>query len=302
MYRSFYQMTQSDRVSQLLQGAVDLHVHSGPGLIPRSLDHVEAAREAMAAGMRALVVKDQHSMTGNAVYFINKYIIRNEPFDVFAGLVLNNAAGGLNPNVVDAAIKYGAKIVWMPTSSARNHIEIHQKMESSFPHTKEKLFPETPLTILDEKGKILPQVKQICSLIAEADIILGTGHLHLSEIKLLVEEAQKAGIKRILMQHPEFLVEASIDEQVELAKKGVWIEHSLALFLSGACKKEYLVEMIRGVGSEYTTLGSDLGQMTNPRPVAGIRTCVQYLLENGIKDEEIDLMLRKNPAKLVNLE
>ena len=51
-----------DKIANLLQGAVDLHVHSGPGLIPRSLDHAEAVKQALAVGMRGLVVKDQHSM------------------------------------------------------------------------------------------------------------------------------------------------------------------------------------------------------------------------------------------------
>jgi len=41
-----------DKITKLLQGAVDLHVHSGPGLIPRSLDHAEAVKQALAVGMR----------------------------------------------------------------------------------------------------------------------------------------------------------------------------------------------------------------------------------------------------------
>ncbi len=45
-----------DKITKLLQGAVDLHCHSGPGLIPRSLDHAEAVKQALAVGMRGLVV------------------------------------------------------------------------------------------------------------------------------------------------------------------------------------------------------------------------------------------------------
>ena len=293
----------SEKIDSLLKGAIDLHVHSGPGLIPRSLDHAQAAKEAMEAGMRAIVVKDQHSMTANAVYFIQKYIIgQDSPFKVFGGLVLNNAAGGLNPHVVDGAIKSGVKIVWMPTASAENHIETHKRIHTDFPATKEKLLEEIPLKIVDADGKLLPQMDPILDLIAAGDVVMGTGHLYLDEIKLLVDRAIQRGVKKILMQHPEFLVEASIDEMVEFADKGVLIEHSMVFYTKGTFEPEYLVEMIRRVGAERTVLGSDLGQMKNPLPMVGIRKCLELMLNLGVSDEEIDWMIRKNPARLLGLD
>jgi predicted metal-dependent TIM-barrel fold hydrolase len=87
----------------------------------------------------------------------------------------------------------------------------------------------------------------------------------------------------------------------ELADQGVMIEHSYALVPSGDITMDYLVEMIRHVGAERTIIGSDLGQKGNPYPVDGFRTCIQGLLERGVKDEEIDLVLRKNPAKMLGL-
>lgn len=295
-------MATPDKVSKLITGSIDSHVHSGPGLIPRSLDHVQAARDAMAADMRAIIVKDQHSMTCNAIYFIQNYILKDAPLDIFGGMVLNNATGGISPHTVDGAIKSGAKIIWMPTASAENHIETHKRVHTDFPKTKEKLIDEIPLKIIDKNGNLLPQISQICSLIAEADIILGTGHLYLEEIKLLVDEAIKQGVKKILMQHPEFLINASIDDMIDFANKGVFIEHSMVFYVKGTIEKEYLLEMIRKVGAERTVLGSDLGQMGNPSPMEGIRSCIKIMLEMGVSDEEIDLMIRKNPAKLLDLE
>lgn len=40
---------------------------------------------------------------------------------VYGGLVLNEFTGGLSPKAVDAAIRQGAKIIWMPTISANQH-------------------------------------------------------------------------------------------------------------------------------------------------------------------------------------
>jgi hypothetical protein len=292
----------NEKIDSLLKGAIDMHVHSGPGLIPRSLDHVEAAKAAQAAGMRAIVVKDQHSMTCNSVYLINKHLLADDSFEVFGGLVLNNAAGGLNPHTVDGAIKSGAKIIWMPTASAENHIETHKRIHTDFPATKQKLLEEIPLKIVDAKAELLPQVPLICQQIAQAGVVMGTGHLYLDEIKLLVDEAIKQGVEKILFQHPEFLINASIEEMIEMADKGVFIEHSMVFYIKDTIEPEYLLEMVKKVGAERTVLGSDLGQMKNPLPMDGIRQCMKIMLEMGISDEEIDLMFRKNPAKLLDLD
>jgi hypothetical protein len=291
-----------DRIAMLLQGAVDLHIHSGPGLIPRSLDHAEATKQALAAGMRALVVKDQHAMACNQVYFLREYVFKDAPIGIYGGLVLNNTAGGISPYTVDAAIKYGGKIIWMPTLSAKNHIETHARDHKlGFPSAKEKPLEEKPLQIVDQDGRLLPQISEICRLIARANIILATGHLYLEEIKLLVAEAKKQGVRKILMNHPEFIVNASIEDMVGLADQGVFIEHSYVLFQAGVLKKEYLVEMIKAVGAERTIIGSDLGQVGNPFPVDGFKSCIQDLLKMGVGEEEIVHMIRKNPAGLLDL-
>ena len=223
-------------------------------------------------------------MTCYSVYFIKKYILGDQPFEMFGGLVLNNAAGGLNPHTVDGAIKSGAKIIWMPTASAENHIETHKRIHTEFPKTREKLIEEIALKIVDLNGNLLPQISQICSIIAQGDVVLGTGHLYLDEIRLLVDEAIARGVKKMVMQHPEFLIDANIDDMIAFADKGVFIEHSMVFYVKGTIDPEYLLEMIRRVGAEQTVLGSDLGQIGNPSPMEGIRKCVEIMLELGVSD------------------
>ena len=41
-----------DQIDSLLEGSVDMHIHSGPGLISRSLDHVEACLLYTSKGVR----------------------------------------------------------------------------------------------------------------------------------------------------------------------------------------------------------------------------------------------------------
>lgn len=49
-----------DRITQLLKGAIDLHCHSGPSVMPRCLNRVDAIREGEAAGLRAILFKDHY--------------------------------------------------------------------------------------------------------------------------------------------------------------------------------------------------------------------------------------------------
>ena len=69
----------------------------------------------------------------------------------FGGIVLNNSVGGLNCNAIDAAIAMGAKIVWMPTVSAKNHMDHHK---GGFLGAGSMSVPETPICYLDECGKL----------------------------------------------------------------------------------------------------------------------------------------------------
>ena len=55
--------TIEDRIDSLLKGAIDPHVHSGPSIAPRGIDHVELLKEASAAGFAAVVTKD-HDYSG----------------------------------------------------------------------------------------------------------------------------------------------------------------------------------------------------------------------------------------------
>lgn len=45
------------RSKALLRGAIDTHIHTAPDIYPRSVTVVEAAKNARAAGMRAILVK-----------------------------------------------------------------------------------------------------------------------------------------------------------------------------------------------------------------------------------------------------
>ena len=53
------------RIDAILRGAIDPHVHSGPSIAPRALDHLDLVREMSEAGFAAVVTKD-HDYAGVA--------------------------------------------------------------------------------------------------------------------------------------------------------------------------------------------------------------------------------------------
>ncbi len=62
------------------------------------------------------------------------------------------------------------------------------------------------------------------------------------------------------------------------------------------------VSAIQEIGAEHFLMSSDLGQADSPSHVDGLRAYVTALRGAGITDSQIDLMLRRNPARLLGLD
>lgn len=291
----------SDRITELLKGAIDLHCHSGPSVMPRCLNHVEAVEQGEAAGLRAILFKDHYYSVTPVVALLEE--TRPSPVKLLTGVPLNNTTGGLNPYAVEHGFKLGARLVWMPTFSAANHIR-HSHRKRILP-TKEAMLPPRALTVVDDRGALLDDVKIILDMIAAKDAVLSAGHLHISEIWPLFEEAKARGVTRLLVNHPSFLIDASHADLGELARMGAYLEHSSCMW-AGVQGKNYTAEGLKGLidagGVDNTIIGSDLGQVGNPTPVEGLRYVVQMLIDLAYDDIAIRKMIADNAAKLIGLD
>lgn len=292
-----------ERVEALLLGAIDMHCHSGPSMMPRSIDHIEALEEASEAGMKALLFKDHFYSATPITELLNKhYADRN--VTMLSGVPLNDTNGGLNPYAVDHGLKFGAKVIWMPTWSAANHIR--QNRHGQHLPTTKPMRPPKMLTVIDEHGVIKDEVKEILDQIAEFDAVLSAGHLHISEIWPLFEEAKKRGVNRRLVQHPTFTIGADYRDIGELTEGGAFIEHSLCMFIPESRFQYYpseeLSKVIEAGGTELTILGSDLGQVDNPTPVTGFRAVIRLCIDLGYDDETIRRLVGGNAARLLGMD
>jgi len=289
---------------ELLRGAIDLHTHSAPSLFDRLLDDVELAAEARAAGMRAVLYKAHEQDTTGRAALVRRAV---PGIQAFGGIVLNHVVGGLNPAAVEASIKLGARMVWMPTMSAQHHIAFFGG--SHFGPRMRGLAVAAGsargLGVLDEAGALRPEVREILGLIAGAGICLSTGHLSLPEIRVLVPAARAAGVTRVLVTHPDLMLSGvGVEDQKALADEGAILEkdvntlgppwHSITL--------EGMVKSIREVGPARCVLATDYGQLHSPPPVEGLRIFIQLCLEQGISEAEIRTMVAENPARLLGLD
>lgn len=292
-----------DEVAVLLKGAVDLHCHSGPAAMPRILDHREAMQDAADAGFRALLYKD-HFYLGTPHAQLLETIYPDTGVKLFSGIALNNASGGINPYAVDHAIKIGARIVWMPTLSAANHIRKAQTEAKGFPKTAQKMLDPIPLSVQDENGKLTDETKKVLDLIAEGDIILAGGHLHVTELFPLFEEAKKRGVRKMLVNHPTYVIGCSDEDIKGLVAMGVNMEHSICMFIEGSAKSfdaQDLRHLIEIAGVDRTCLCSDLGLRGSPRPIEGYRQIVRMLLDLQFSHDDIRTLIGHNSARLLNL-
>ncbi len=292
------------RIDALLVGAIDPHVHSGPSIAPRGIDHLELLREASAAGFKAIVTKD-HDYSG---VMTAAMIAKHHPelkTKIFSSIVLNNVVGGFNPYAVEHTAAMGGKIVWMPTLAAENHLRWEKTSNWVHPASTQKMRPATGIPVLNADKSVRDDVKEVLDIIAKNDMVLASGHLHISETWLVFEEAKRRGVGRIVLTHPEDIVDASMNDVAGIANMGAFVEHSLCMFIEGSkfktCESEDLRKHIEAAGVEQTVLCSDLGQTGTVGPIEGIRRGIKLCMDLGYDDAQIGKMVSSNAARMLGI-
>lgn len=280
-----------------LKGIIDLHVHSAPDIRKRAYTDFELMEAGIKVGAKAIVIKTHHGTTMDRAYLVNeynklKYNGKNN-FVMYGGITLNYAVGGLNPIAVETALKLGAKIVWLPTISAKNHLGKYGKTGGIF--------------CLNNNGELLPELIEILRLIKKYNVILATGHISVEEIFKTVEYAKSMGINKIVITHPEFwVVGMSHEEQIKIVKEyDVFLERCFAQPLGGGEYKSNLednYQIIKKIGCHNIIVDTDGGQVENPNWEVAFEIYMQYLSDKGISEEELDIMTKRSAARLLGLQ
>lgn len=305
MSKAHYSPEIDKRIDALLVGAIDPHVHTGPSIAPRSLDHLDLAIEASAAGMAAIVTKDHDYAGVMTAAMIHKHHPELKT-KVYSGIALNNVVGGLNPYAVEHTAAMGGKIVWLPTLTAENHFRWEKTSNWVHPATTQKIRPASAVPVLNPDKSVRDDLKEILDVVAKNDLTLASGHLHVSETWIVFEEAKRRGVTRLIFTHPEDIVDASLNDVKGIAGMGAFVEHSLCMFLEG-CKfksrePEDLHNQIKAAGVDQTIMCSDLGQVGTFDPIDGIRRGIKLCIDFGYSDDDIRKMVSTNTAKVLGIE
>src|SRR5690348_8634580 len=190
-----------------IRGAIDMHVHVGPDVIPRRVDAVDLAREFQRHGLDGFVVKSHYVPTADIASIVNRVV---PDVRVSGAITLNLSVGGLNPAAVEVSAQLGAKVVWMPTVDAAN--EWSGRRPGTPPpawgafHERLMVRPgyPPPITLLGPDGRLVEAVEQCLDVIAAHDLVLATGHVGRDEIFALARRARELGVASFLVTHAEF--------------------------------------------------------------------------------------------------
>ncbi len=282
-------------------GVIDVHVHSHPDVFGRNMDDIDVAQLAKTKGMRGIVLKNHVATTADRAALVMKVV---PGIEVFGGIVLNKAVGGVNPAAVEWMHRmYGGrgKVVWLPTFDADKHVKTLVNKDGSG-------------LVVAPGGKVTPETEEVLKIIARENLVLATGHVHPEEVVAVAKRAKELGVRNILVTHGFTNIPGlSMAQAKEVADAGGMIEVCFLQFLTGpnapyAWMKHWdqvnaqrVAEAIKAVGAKSLVISSDLGQQGNMTHPDGLENAIAAMKAAGISDGDIDLMMRKNPAQLLGL-
>jgi hypothetical protein len=274
----------------VLRGTIDIHVHSDPDNVPRSIDGLDAAKLARSKGMRGIVLKNHYDPTAGLAFLARK---EAPGLEVFGGIDLNLTVGGMNAAAVEHLTQVAGgwgRVVWMSTFDAENQVRYSKA--------------NRPFVSVARDGELLPATKAVIAVIAKHGLVLATGHVSAQEGLMLVREARRQGAEHIVVTHaanPPVLM--TVAQMQEAARQGAFIE-----FVGGslttadaAARIDRFADAIRQVGPQACILSSDLGQKGNALPPDGFAAFLLALRARGFSEQDLDRMSKQNPARLLGL-
>ncbi|MDF1593585.1 MAG: DUF6282 family protein [Desulfobacterales bacterium] len=293
-------VTETKRVSPLLQGAIDMHYHGYPEItlgVKARLEDVEMLKMARSMGMRGIVIKSQMWPSTGRVYHLRRLV---PGIECFSSIVLNSVVGGLSPWVVEAAARQGAKVVWLPTWSSS-----YKLGKGGFATMMKTWFPslqfEPGLTCVNASGKVTPDVQSIVRLAKEMDLVLCTGHISPEESLAVAKEAERIDFLNLIFTHPlSSGVSATLEQAKEMTKRGAFVELvAINIFYGSVLDK--MLDFISELGPEHCILSTDTFMEWPPPGPEFLRMFVGRLLVSGVDESSLKIMVRDNPAKLLGL-
>lgn len=289
-------------VDDILTNAIDIHAHGGSDPFERLMLEDDLAYDYTDAGMRAMVIKTWYTPSASRNALVQKLVDRYAkdrgltPVRCFGGVTLNYSQGGLNPEAVKKCLGFpGMKYVWMPMVDSYHHRQV--------------VYDDTSghgIRLLDDKGRVLPELQEIIKIVAENDLVLACGHYPFEDTYRLFQDARDAGVNHMEVVHPAHIHSKHSIEQMQLQA-----ELGVKLMLSGLGAEAfplhesgplYAARQIKEVGAENCVYGSDYGQLQNFPHIVGTRWMIKLLFSYGCTKEELYKVFQVAPAAHLGMD
>ena len=291
-------------IQDLLQVAIDMHVHSWPDVSlahPQHRTNDDVIRQCREAGMQGIVLKTHGWPAASLAHQLNS---EHEDFNVYASATLNTMAGGPHPWVVETAIGMGCRMIWLPTISAKSDHDSHGfsvSMEKYIPRIH-NLKDEDYYWLLDENGNLKDEIKECVALCRDYDIVLGTGHISAEESMAVGRFAAEIGYHKVCLTHPRSHCCCNTFEQIQaFAQMGHFVEfcalnvaplHS-SMTIADICR------IIEEAGADHCYLSTDHFFDWTPSIPQQIYQVLGCLLEAGVDYEKLQTIMQ-NPHCLLD--
>lgn len=283
----------------LLDGAIDLYVHCSPDVLARQGDDVFAAEQARAAGLAAIVHRHHFQTTVDRATLAREHT----GFPIFGALELVDSVGGVNVAAADVALRSGAVWISLPTLSARRFAEHNARRGMRVDPAM--LIGPGGLVVVDDEGRVLPEVSDVIDLVAEHDAVLGLGYVSPAECLAVLDAAALAHVRAVVLTGPH-VTGMSAGEVAEIvARPGAWLELlCMPLYWdvgrgAGTQSTEEAAALMRRVGLDHCVLSSDGGSAGAPPAAELLSWGCERLIEQGLSQAEAHALVHDGPRELL---
>jgi hypothetical protein len=298
-----------------VKDVVDVHCHCDQG----HQDGLALAKHATRNGMGGILYKSiVGKKSGVEIVHdlqedLNRWADQEklQPIECWAGYVVRGVKGPSLENTREQ-IEAGAIAFWMPVAMHANTLSKVGGRKSWWDPSASRNELTPPLSweealkvghyLLDEKGKLKQEIRDIIHLVAESNRSFFFGHATHPEIFAMAEEIEKIGFKRAVVDHPfSPFVDLSIEQMKQFAHAGIYMnftydELSPLLGVDPAL----MYEAIRAIGVEHAILSSDAGEPLFPNSVEAMRLMRGFMRAFGLNEDEIHRVSVENPAAIVS--
>jgi hypothetical protein len=178
----------------------------------------------------------------------------------------------------------------MPTHDSEHEVDYYKETRAK--------------AVVSRNGKLIPEVHEVLDLIKERNLTLATGHVTPDEVFMIMAEAKKRGISRIIVTHPLLgpqFTELTIPQMQEAVKLGGAIEITAGALRSDGTAKTRAIEAIRALGTQHVFIGSDSGLVGTPNHPDSLAMAIKSLRAAGFSEQDLNRMFKETPARLIGL-